>query len=98
MTEEPLTVRPDVLRRAAHGLDDDAYRLGHGLAGASGLMVPAPQWSAGPALGGLESAVHAWFCGLAARVAGTAGALRTAAEAYETVDDRAAGRLTALSR
>ncbi|MEU4379620.1 type VII secretion target [Micromonospora echinofusca] len=98
MTEGPLTVRPGVLRRAAHGLDDDAYRLGHGLAGASGLVVPAPEWSAGAALTGLESAVHAWLGGLGARAAHTARAVRAAAEAYETVDDRAAGRLTALSR
>ncbi|MEU4782950.1 type VII secretion target [Micromonospora sp. NPDC023633] len=98
MTEEPLTVRPDALRRAASGLDDDAYRLGHGLAGASGLVVPAPEWSAGAALAGLEAAAHAWFGGLGARVATTAGAVRAAAEAYEAVDDRAAGRLTALPR
>ncbi|MEU9506710.1 type VII secretion target [Micromonospora sp. NPDC048170] len=98
MTEEPLTVRPDVLSRAASGLDDGAYRLGHGLAGASGLVVPAPEWSAGAALTGLESAVHAWFGRLGARVASTAGAVRAAAEAYEAVDDRAAGRLTAVPR
>ncbi|MBQ1072025.1 hypothetical protein KBX06_02410 [Micromonospora sp. C31] len=98
MTEEPLTVRPDVLRRAAHGLDDDAYRLAHGLAGASGLVVRVPEWSAATALTGLESALHAWFGGLGARVAGTASAVRTAAGAYEAVDDRAAGRLTALPR
>ncbi|MFG1775352.1 type VII secretion target [Micromonospora sp. NPDC049048] len=98
MTEEPLTVRPDALRRAARGLDDDAYRLAHGLAGVPGLVVSAAQWSTGAALTGLESAVHAWFGGLGARVAGTAGAVRAAAEAYEAVDDRAAGRLTVLPR
>ncbi|MCM0679225.1 hypothetical protein NCC78_31830, partial [Micromonospora phytophila] len=74
MTEEPFTVRPDALRRAAGALDDDAYRLGHGLAGVTGLVVPAPHWSAGAALIGLESAVHAWFGGLGARVAVTAEA------------------------
>ncbi|WP_433387723.1 type VII secretion target [Micromonospora sp. KLBMP9576] len=98
MTEEPLTVRPGALRRAASGLDDDAYRLAHVLAGAPGLVVPAPQWSAGAALSGLESAVHAWCGGLGARVAVTAGAVRAAAGAYEAVDDRAAGRLGRLHR
>ncbi|MGK5673155.1 hypothetical protein ACSNOB_09955 [Micromonospora sp. URMC 106] len=98
MTEEPITVRPDALRRAARAFDDDAYRLAHGLAGVTGLVVPAPEWAAGAALTGLESAVHAWFGGLAARVAETAGAVRAVAEAYEAVDDRAAGRLAALPR
>ncbi|MCX4389480.1 type VII secretion target [Micromonospora peucetia] len=98
MAEEPLTVRPEVLRRAASGLDDDAYRLGHGFAGASGLVVVAPEWSAGAALTGLESAVHAWAGGLGARVAGTAGAVRAAAGAYEAVDDRAAGRMGTVPR
>ncbi|MFG3418291.1 hypothetical protein [Micromonospora sp. NPDC048063] len=98
MTEEPITVRPDALRRVASALGDDAYRLGHGLAGVAGLVVPAPEWAAGAALTGLESAVHAWFGGLGARVAETAGAVRAAAEAYESVDDRAAGRLAALPR
>ncbi|MDT0528510.1 type VII secretion target [Micromonospora sp. DSM 115977] len=93
-----MTVRPDALRRAAHGLDDDAYRLARGLAEVSGLVVPAPEWSTGAASTRLESAVHAWFGGLGARVAHTAGAVRSAAEAYEAVDDRAAGRLTALPR
>ncbi|MER5333522.1 type VII secretion target [Micromonospora sp. NPDC002717] len=98
MTEEPITVRPDALRRAASALDDDAYRLGHGLAGVTGLVVPAPEWAAGAALTGLESAVHSWFGALGAQVAATAGAVRAAAEAYESVDDRAAGRLAALAR
>ncbi|MEU6078631.1 type VII secretion target [Micromonospora sp. NPDC047074] len=98
MTEEPLTVRPDALRRGASGLDDDAYRLGHGLLGVPGLVLPAPEWSAAAALAGLESAVHAWLGGLGARVAGTAGAVRAAAGAYEAADDRAAGRLAALPR
>ncbi|MER7420928.1 type VII secretion target [Micromonospora peucetia] len=93
-----MTVRPDVLRRAARGLDDDAYRLGHGLAGASGLVVAAPEWSAGAALAGLESAVHAWAGGIGALVAGTAGSVRAAAGAYEAVDDRAAGRLGTVPR
>lgn len=98
MTEEPITVRPDALRRAANALGGDAYRLAHGLAGVTGLVVPAPEWAAGAALTGLESAVHAWFGALGARVAVTAGAVRAAADAYEAVDDRAAGRLAALPR
>jgi len=98
MIEEPLTVRPDALRRAARGLDDDAYQLAHGLAPTSGLAVSAPQWAAGAALTGLESAVHAWCGGLGNRVAATAGAVRAAAQAYEAVDDRAAGRLGMLPR
>ncbi|RKN44405.1 type VII secretion target [Micromonospora endolithica] len=98
MTEETLTVRPDVLRRSAGALGEDAYRLAHGLTGRPGLVVPAPEWATGAALAGLESAVHGWFGGLAARVAATGEAVRAAGTAYEAVDDRAAGRFARLSR
>jgi hypothetical protein len=98
MTEETLTVRPEVLRRGAGALGDDAYRLAHGLTGVPGLVVPAPEWAAGGALAGLEAAVHGWFGGVAARVAATGAAVRAAAEAYEAVDDRAARRFTVLPR
>ncbi|PZF93302.1 hypothetical protein [Micromonospora deserti] len=98
MIEEPFTVRPDVLRRAAGALGDDAYRLAHGVAGVPGLVIAAPEWSAGVALAGLETAVHAWFGALGARVAATGEAVRAAAEAYEAVDDRAARRLAGLPR
>lgn len=98
MTEEPFTVDPGGLREVARALDDGAYRLAHGLAGVPGLVVPAPGWRAGVALAGLESAVHAWFAALGARLAATAGAVRAAADEYEAVDDRAARRLTTLRR
>ncbi|MGC4875369.1 hypothetical protein ACLQ26_03735 [Micromonospora sp. DT43] len=98
MTEEPFTVRPQELRVVAGALDDEAYRLAWGLSRVSGLLVPAPGWRAATSLAGLESAAHGWFCRLGAAVAATAGGVRAAAEAYETVDDRAAGRFTALPR
>ncbi|MCI4062699.1 type VII secretion target [Micromonospora sp. R77] len=98
MSEEPFTVRPELLREVARALDDDAYRLAYGLAGAAGLVVPADGWRAGAALVELESAVHRWCGTLAARVAETGAAVRTAADGYEAVDARAAGRLTGLPR
>ncbi|MEH1169815.1 type VII secretion target [Micromonospora sp. CPCC 205539] len=98
MTEEPFAVRPQELRAVAGALDDAAHRLALGLAGAPGLLVAAPGWRAGAALAGLEAAGHAWLCQLGAQVAATAGGVRTATEAYETVDDRAAGRFGALPR
>ncbi|MEU8297546.1 hypothetical protein AB0C04_09690 [Micromonospora sp. NPDC048909] len=98
MTEEPFTVQPEALRDVARALDDDAYRLARGLAGAAGLVVPAPQWRAGPALAGLESAVHGWLGGLGGRVAATGGAVRAAVTAYQAVDERAARRLATLPR
>ncbi|MEV4658260.1 hypothetical protein [Micromonospora sp. NPDC049301] len=98
MTEEPLTVRPELLGGVARALDDDAYRLAHGLVGVPGLMVPAPDWRAGAALVGLESAVHGWLGRLGGLVAATGGAVRTAVESYRAVDDRAARRLAALPR
>ena len=98
MTDEPFAVRPEELRAVAVVLDDEAHRLALGLAGVPGLVVAAPEWRAGAALAGLEAAVHAWFCRLGARVAATSGGVRAAAEAYETVDDRAAGRFASLPR
>ncbi|MGW1058354.1 hypothetical protein [Micromonospora sp. NBC_01412] len=98
MREEPFTVRPELLREVARALDADAYRLGHGLAGVPGLVVRAPGWRSAPALAALESAVHVWCGGLGARVAAAGQALSTAAEGYETADERAARRLTVLPR
>ncbi|MEU8013309.1 hypothetical protein [Micromonospora parva] len=98
MTDEPFTVRPEELRAVAVLLDDEAYRLTMGLAGLPGLVVAAPEWGAGAALAGLEAAGHAWFGRLGARVASASGGVRAAAEAYETVDERAADRFTAVPR
>jgi hypothetical protein len=98
MTDEPFAVRPEELRAVAVLLDDEARRLALGLAGVPGLVVAAPEWRAGAALAGLEAAGHAWFCRLGARVAATSGGVRAAAEAYETVDDRAADRFASLPR
>ncbi|MGQ5259687.1 hypothetical protein ACTWLT_02915 [Micromonospora sp. ZYX-F-536] len=98
MTEEPFTVQPEELRAVAVALDGEAHRLALGLAGVPGLLVPAPGWRAAAALAGLEAAGHAWLCRLGARVAATAGGVRAAAEAYETVDDRAAGRFAGIPR
>ncbi|SCG56302.1 type VII secretion target [Micromonospora inositola] len=98
MTEVPLTVELELLREVARSLGEDAYRLACGLAGTPGLVVPAEGWRAGVALAELESAVHRWCGALAARVAGTADAIRVAAEGYEAVDDRAARRLAGVPR
>jgi hypothetical protein len=98
MTESPFTVRPELLREVARALDDDAYRLAHGLASAPELVPPADGWQAGAALADLETAVHRWSGLRAARVADTAGALRTAADGYRAVDERAARRLAGLPR
>ncbi|MDO3702525.1 hypothetical protein Q3W71_12670 [Micromonospora sp. C28SCA-DRY-2] len=98
MSDEAISVRPEVLRRAAGRLADEGYRLAHGLAGVPGLVVPAPGWSAGAALAGLESAVHGWCGRLGARVAATGDAVSAADEAYRAADDRAAARLAALPR
>ncbi|GAB3953295.1 hypothetical protein [Micromonospora vulcania] len=98
MTGEPFVVRPEELRAAAVTLDDEAHWLALGLAGVPGLLVAASGWRAATALAGLEAAGHAWFGRLGARVATTAGAVRMAAEAYETVDSRAAGRFAGLPR
>ncbi|MFF0171802.1 type VII secretion target [Micromonospora profundi] len=98
MTEEPFAVQPQELRAVAGALDDEAYRLARSLAAVPGLLVPAPEWRAATALAGLEAAGHSWFCRLGAQVAATSGGVRASAEAYETVDDRAAGRFTGLPR
>ncbi|MEV4118982.1 hypothetical protein [Micromonospora sp. NPDC049645] len=98
MTDEPFAVRPEELRAVAVLLDDEAHGLASGLAGLPALLVAAPGWRAGAALAGLEAAGHAWFCRLGAAVAATSGGVRAAAEAYETVDDRAAARFAALPR
>ncbi|GGM22602.1 MULTISPECIES: type VII secretion target [Micromonospora] len=98
MGEEPFEVHPGLLREVAGGLTDQAHRLAYGLAGAPGLVVPAPRWSAAAALAELEWAVHRWCGGVGARLAESAGALGTAADGYQAVDDRAAGRLTRFSR
>ncbi|NYH43402.1 hypothetical protein HNR22_003129 [Micromonospora jinlongensis] len=98
MTDEPFVVRPEELRAVAVVLDDGAHRLALGLAGVPGLLVTAPEWRAGAALAGVEAAVHSWFCRVGARVAGASAGVRAAAEAYESVDDRAADRFAALHR
>ncbi|MFY1617746.1 hypothetical protein [Micromonospora sp. WMMD736] len=98
MTEEPFAVRPRELRTEAGALDDEAYQLAWGLARVSGLLVPAPGWRTAAALARLEAAGHAWFCRLGAAVAVTADGVRVAAEAYETVDDRAADRFVTVPR
>ncbi|MEU7651240.1 type VII secretion target [Micromonospora taraxaci] len=98
MTDESFVVRPKELRAVAGTLDGEAHRLALGLAGTPGLLVAAPEWRAGTALAGLEAAAHTWLCRLGARVAVTSQGVRAAAEAYETVDDRAADRFAALPR
>ncbi|MFE9200630.1 type VII secretion target [Micromonospora sp. NPDC006431] len=98
MAEEPFTVEPELLRGVARQLGDDAYRLAHGLAGTPGLVVPADGWRAGAALAELEAAVHRWCGALAARVASTADAVRSAADGYQATDERAARRLAGIPR
>ncbi|WP_433529900.1 hypothetical protein ACQPYA_27255 [Micromonospora sp. CA-263727] len=98
MTEDELTVRPEVLHRVGWSLGDAGHRLAHGLAGVPGLTAPAPLWSTAEALATLEAAVHAWSGRLGARVAETGDAVRAAASAYESVDVRTAARLSALPR
>ncbi|MCW3841709.1 type VII secretion target [Micromonospora yasonensis] len=98
MAEEPFTVEPELLLGVARELGDDAYRLAHGLSAAPGLVVPADGWRAGAALAELEAAVQRWCGSLAGRVAATAEAVRTAADGYQSVDERAAGRLAGIPR
>ncbi|WP_229400614.1 hypothetical protein [Micromonospora okii] len=98
MSEQPFTVRPELLRQVAGALGDDAYRLARGLAGVSGLVVPAPQWRSAAALAALETATHAWCGALGARVAAAGAALTAAAEGYQAADERASRRLTAVPR
>ncbi|MGC4803743.1 hypothetical protein [Micromonospora sp. DT233] len=98
MTEEPYTVRPELLREVAGALHAEAYRLGHGLAGEPGLVVAAPAWRSAAALAELEAAAHAWCGALGGRVAAAGHSLSGAADGYEAADERAARRLTALPR
>ncbi|MCZ7435414.1 hypothetical protein O7598_03325 [Micromonospora sp. WMMC241] len=99
MVEEPFAVDPELLRAVARGLTDDAYRLAHGPGGIPGPVPPPPDgWRAGAALDELDTAVRRWSGMLAARVAGTAEALRGGADGYEAADDRAARRLTGTTR
>ncbi|NLU77026.1 hypothetical protein HCA58_01175 [Micromonospora sp. HNM0581] len=98
MAEETLAVRPELLHRVGRSLDGTGHRLAHGMAGGRGLGAPAREWSTARALAGLEAAVHAWSGRLAARVAETGDAVRAAAAAYESVDARAAARLSAVPR
>lgn len=89
-----LTVDLPALRAAAGRLSDDAYALGHGLAGVPGLATVPPSWQCARALADLEVAVHGWLGALGARVADTATAVRTAADQYAAADERAARRLS----
>ncbi|QLQ37817.1 hypothetical protein [Micromonospora robiginosa] len=99
MVEEPFAVDPELLRAVARELADDAYRLAHGPGGAPGPVGPPPDgWRAGAALDELEAAVRRWSGALAGRVAATAEALRSGAEGYEAVDERAARRLAGTTR
>ena len=100
MVEKPFDVDPELLRAVARELADDAYRLATGPGAApEALLVAAPDgWRAGAALADLESAVRRWSGALGARVADTAQALRSGADGYEAVDERAARRLTRLLR
>lgn len=98
MHDDLIEVRTGELRGTADALGASARRLGQGLAGTAppaGLLVPAPGWVTATALAGLESAVHDWLTQVGARVATTADGLRTAADGYDSADDRAATRLTA---
>jgi hypothetical protein len=98
VAEAPFEVEPALLREVSGLLTAQGYRLGHGLAGVPGLLVPAPGWSTGVALAEWETAVHRWCGRLGARVGETGLALATAADGYETVDQRAARRLTEVPR
>ncbi|GIJ36553.1 type VII secretion target [Micromonospora sediminimaris] len=99
MAEEKLAVRPELLHRVGRSLGDTGYRLAHGLAAGRGLAAPVRgEWSTAGALAGLEAAVHAWCGRLGARVAETGDGVRAAAGAYESVDARAAARLSVLPR
>ncbi|MEW2472787.1 MULTISPECIES: hypothetical protein [Micromonospora] len=98
MSEQDLTVQPERLDRTGRSLGEQGHRLASGLAGTAGLTAPTPGWSAGVALGTLEAAVHSWSARLGARVTRTGDAVRAAARSYESVDGRAAARLSALPR
>ncbi|MET8909903.1 type VII secretion target [Micromonospora sp. NPDC004551] len=98
MGAEPLRVEPELLRGVARELADDAYRVARVPAAEPGLVVPADGWRSGVALAELEAAVQRWCGSLAARVAATAEAVRTAPHGYEAVDERAARRLAGIPR
>ncbi|WP_089155212.1 hypothetical protein [Micromonospora sp. NBS 11-29] len=99
MAEEPFIVDPELLRAVARELTDDAHRLAPGPGGTPLPGPPPPDgWQAATALVELEAAVRRWSGALASRVAATAEALRTGADGYEAVDDRAARRLTGVVR
>ncbi|MFB9237426.1 hypothetical protein ACFFWC_18010 [Plantactinospora siamensis] len=92
MTDDPISVRTGAVRDAAVDLVGVSARLRSGPPGAP-PPVPAPGWATATALAGLEAAVRDWLAGLAARVGGTADALRAAADGYDRADERAAARL-----
>ncbi|MFB9543516.1 hypothetical protein [Micromonospora sagamiensis] len=94
----PLTVDLPALRTVAGRLADEAYPLGHGLAGVPGLALTEPRWHNARALSELESAVHTWFGALGGRLADTATAVRTAADRYAATDERAGRRLPTPAR
>ena len=100
MDDDVIRVHPEVLRGCARDLAGTGYRLAHGLRGAPGLTLVAPEWVAAGALAALESAVDRYFGAVGAGAAQTAAGLRAAADEYEAVDDRVARRLTrrAMSR
>lgn len=96
MGDELVEVRPDALRGCAAELAGTGHHVGRGLADVPSPLAPLddPTWVAAQALATLESAVHGWFGRLGGRVVQTADALRTAADEYDAVDDRAAQRFT----
>lgn len=96
--QQELTVQPERLHQVGRSLGEHGHRLAHGLAGVPGLAAPAAGWSAGVALGNLETAVQSWSARLGGRLTQTGAAVRAAAGAYESVDARAATRLSALPR
>ncbi|WP_244365790.1 hypothetical protein [Micromonospora echinofusca] len=96
--DEVLRVETGELRAAARRLAETGYRLGHGLTGQPGLLVPAPGWQATGALAELDSVLHGWLCRLGGRVADGATGVGSAADGYDAVDSRAAGRLTGVPR
>lgn len=98
MVEELLQVQTDELRTAARRLAESGHRLGCGLAGEAGLLVPAPGWRATGALAGLEAAAHRWLCRIGGRVAVSAVGVGSAADGYDAVDSRAAHRLDGAPR
>lgn len=95
MDDDVIRVRPNVLRDCASNLAGTGYRLAHGLRGAPGLTLAAPEWLAAGALAALESAVDSYLGAVGGRAAQTAAGLRVAADEYEAVDDRVARRFTA---